>query len=151
MLERLLYVSQAAPQTELSDVFDIGQAARERNAEAGLSGALIFIDGWFVQVLEGPAPALCGTYGRILRDPRHVRLSLRSRERIYYRFFPEAGLILRTGPSLNPAVLRSFDYQCGFPVEDFPADALLGFVVELCRRTLPPPRTAPVAEIPRRA
>lgn len=60
MLERILYVSRAAAGTELSDISEIAQAARLRNAAGGvlggLSGGLVFIDGWIVQALEGPAP-----------------------------------------------------------------------------------------------
>ncbi len=133
MLERILYVSRAASGTELSDVFDIGRVSRLRNAASGLSGCLVYVDGWIVQALEGPAPALCGIYTGILRDPRHMRISLRSRERIFYRFFGEPGLTLRTGPSLNPAVLERFDYRFGFPVDSFPADVLLEFLTEACR------------------
>lgn len=103
----------------------------------GLSGGLVFIDGWIVQALEGPAPALCATYTRILKDPRHVQISLRARERIYYRQFGAPGLILRSGPSISPAILARFDYHFGFPVEGFPADALLEFMAETCRPALP--------------
>lgn len=131
MLERILYVSRAAPGTELSNIFRIVSEARERNAAAGISGALVFVDGWFAQVLEGPAPAICATYARILADPRHVDISFRARERALCRLFDD-GLVLRTGPKLRPEVLREFDYSFGFPVETFPADVLLEFMVWAC-------------------
>lgn len=132
VLERILYVSRAASGTDLPDVFEIGRAARLRNATVGVSGGIVFVDGWFAQALEGPVPALCDVYASILKDPRHVRVSLRSRERIFYRLFGKPGLILHTGSNIDPAVLRRFDYHFGFPVDSFPADVLLEFMAEIC-------------------
>lgn len=141
MLERILYVSRAAAGTELSDISEIAQAARLRNAAGrgpgrALGGARLH------RRLDRPGaggtgPALCATYTRILKDPRHVQISLRARERIYYRQFGAPGLILRSGPSISPAILARFDYHFGFPVEGFPADALLEFMAETCRPALP--------------
>jgi hypothetical protein len=129
VLERILYVSRVAPGAELSNVFEIARASAERNAAEGLSGVLVFIDGWFVQGLEGPVPALCAAYARILRDPRHTELSFRAREPSPHRALGAPGLGLRLGTGLNPALLDRFGYRFGFPVETFPADRLLEFMV----------------------
>lgn len=110
-----------------------------RNRADGISGALVFLDGWFAQVLEGPGLALGAAWTRIARDPRHGALSFRTRERALCRLFGDQGLLLRTGPTLDPAVLREFDYHAGFPATDFPADVLLEFMVWACRR---PPAAA---------
>lgn len=45
--------------------------ARVRNAQDGITGALLFGGGHFVQVLEGPAPAVEALLRRIEADPRH--------------------------------------------------------------------------------
>ena len=133
MLERILYVSRASAGTELPDVFAIAREAGLRNAQEGISAGLVFVDGWFVQVLEGPVPALCATYARILRDPRHVEITFRAREKALCRLFGDKGLILRTGPTLDPVLLGEFGYGRGFPVETFPADVLIEFMVQACR------------------
>ncbi|WP_424930063.1 BLUF domain-containing protein [Amaricoccus tamworthensis] len=132
MLERIIYVSRVAAGVELADVMGILKAARERNASEDISGGLVFHDGWFVQVLEGPQAVVEAAFARIARDPRHVDLVLRSRERALCRLFAGQSMGFRTGTGLNPDVLREFDYRHGFSVEEFPADDLLEFMVHIC-------------------
>ena len=129
MLERIVYVSRAAPGIGSGEVYGIIREAHARNAAAGISGALIFMHGRFAQVLEGTAPALRAVWGAILRDPRHADVALRARERALCRLFPGQAhgapdpRLPRSGP------LEAFGYRPGFPVEAFPADVLLEFLV----------------------
>jgi hypothetical protein len=129
LLERILYVSRASADTGLADVLAMARAADARNAASGLSGALVFVDGWFAQVLEGPAEAIRPAYAAILKDPRHEAVSFRARARALCPLFGPAGLVLRTATTLDPSLLDEFDYAPGFPVETFPADILLEFMV----------------------
>jgi hypothetical protein len=133
MLERVIYVSQAASGTHPGDITAIVGAARETNARLEITGGLIFHEGWLVQVLEGPAMTVRDMWTRISRDPRHRNVVFRSRERALCRLFRGQAMALRTGTRLDPAVLHDFDYCSGFPVETFPADDLLEFMVRACR------------------
>jgi Sensors of blue-light using FAD len=139
MLERMIYVSLAAPGIGSGEVYGIIREAHARNAAAGISGALIFMHGRFAQVLEGSAPALRAVWGAILRDPRHADVALRARERALCRLFPGQAMALRTRACLDPGLLEAFGYRPGFPVETFPADVLLEFLVRACRSA---PRSA---------
>lgn len=132
MLARIVYVSRAAPGVTLETVFGIIRAAHPANARDGLSGGLIFLDGCFAQALEGPAPALDAAFARIGRDSRHGPVGLRARERALCRLFP-GPLALRSRACLDPGLLDGFGYRPGFPVERFPADVLLEFLVRACR------------------
>ena len=133
MLERMVMVSRAAPGVSLESVFAIIRAAHDRNTRAGLTGGLIFLDGSFVQVLEGPAKALSETAGRILGDPRHGACQQRARGRALCRLFPGQPLALRTRACLDVRLLDGFGYVRGFPAARFPADELLEFVLAACR------------------
>jgi hypothetical protein len=55
---------------------EILKVARTRNADLGITGALMLYDDWFAQVLEGPQAAVEALYARIKTDARHdgVRL-----------------------------------------------------------------------------
>ena len=132
MLERIVYVSRAAPGMTLETVFGISRAAHVANARDGLSGGLIFLDGCFASALEGPGAALGAAFARIGRDARHGPVALRARERALCRLFP-GPLALRSRACLDFGLLEAFGYRPGFPVERFPADVLLEFLVRACR------------------
>jgi len=73
-LFRLVYASrnlvpEAALPEEMPRILD---AARRHNAESGITGALLFSADAFVQVLEGPMPAVERAFERIQCDPRHA-------------------------------------------------------------------------------
>lgn len=57
-----------------ADIDVILSQARRRNAETGITGALFYLDGNFLQLLEGEDPALTETYSRIENDTRHQSL-----------------------------------------------------------------------------
>jgi hypothetical protein len=132
MLERILYVSRPDPGTCFEDVCRIVRKAHVRNAGLGVTGALISLDGFFVQMLEGPPDGVGAVFRCILRDRRHLALDLRIRERALCRLFPGHAMALRTGAGLEPGLLADFDYCPGFPVETFPAARLTDLVVSAC-------------------
>ena len=134
MLERVVQVSRAAAGLRQEDVYRIIRTAHAANTLAGLSGGLIFLDGWIAHVLEGtpgPAAGAGGSAGQ----PRHRGLERRSRERALCRLFPGQAMALRTRACLDPGLIEGFGWRPGFPVEDFPADVLVEFVVRACHRT----------------
>jgi hypothetical protein len=141
MLERVVQVSRATAGLRQEDVYRIIRTAHAANTLAGLSGGLIFLDGWFAHVLEGaPGPGFDACLTRIARDPRHRGLERRSRERALCRLFPGQAMALRTRACLAEDLLEGFGWRPGFPVEGFPADVLLEFVVRACRSRAPDPR-----------
>ena len=77
---RVLYQSESlitGTETDVrGQVASIVAAAQYRNDRDGLTGALMFVDGLFVQVLEGEAGKLEATFERICCDLRHRRVVL---------------------------------------------------------------------------
>lgn len=74
MIHAIYYRSRsclAADADASAEVEAILAQARVKNDVAGLTGALVFSDHRFFQLLEGPAAALQATFDRIARDPRH--------------------------------------------------------------------------------
>lgn len=75
---RLIYRSHSllAPADE-AGLADILKVARHKNADLGVTGALMLYDDWFAQVLEGPEAVVETLYARIKADKRHdgVRLN----------------------------------------------------------------------------
>jgi hypothetical protein len=161
VLERIVYVSRAAAGVDDREVFGIIRGAHARNGAEGLTGALIFIDGWFAQLVEGPPAAAGRAFARIAADPRHGPPGLRVRAAALLPLFPGQAMALRLRGCLPEPLLAAFDYRPGFPVEAFPVDVLTEFMVRACRQHLPaggagarpphPPRQPPPAGLDKRA
>jgi hypothetical protein len=67
----LIYVSIASDALGTEELLDILRVSRENNTRDNITGLLLYKDRRFMQLLEGPQRAVCDTYARIARDPRH--------------------------------------------------------------------------------
>ena len=72
----VIYTSSAAPGVGEDALRDILAASRRNNAAWHLSGVLMFADGTFLQVVEGPAWPMAKALARIEADPRHTRMEV---------------------------------------------------------------------------
>lgn len=73
---QVIYSSESATPMQMDDLEDILEGARESNAEVGITGALVYVDGFFLQVLEGDAEEVRQLMGRIARDLRHESVTV---------------------------------------------------------------------------
>ena len=80
MIRQLLYRSGQLYEFTVSDMVRLLLRSRTYNAHHGIGGMLLWQDGLFMQLLEGPAAAVDALYARIASDPRHceVRLMVRA-------------------------------------------------------------------------
>jgi hypothetical protein len=107
--------------------------AIRNNSKLGITGALVFDDLWFVQVLEGPPQSVEAIFNRILEDSRHADIKIILKKEVEERLFGEwaMGLAVRTpetevffghhwlNTGMNPGVMEP--------------DAVLGLMVELAK------------------
>ena len=95
-LFRLLYHSNSdltgSDRTIHTMVFSIAESGAVNNARVGVTGALMFMSGVFVQLLEGPSDAVESVFERICRDTRHRRLVLLDYSATDRRVFPDSGM-----------------------------------------------------------
>ena len=70
----LVYVSASTYLMEEEELEDILRRSRENNSQLRLTGMLLYYDGAFMQVLEGPENAVRQMYAHISQDPRHRRI-----------------------------------------------------------------------------
>ena len=89
LLFRLVYQSQATPPFNECMLDALLRKARSHNQAHHLTGLLLYVEGEFMQVLEGPEPALSQLYGRIQQDPRHIDVRTLAYEPITARAFPD--------------------------------------------------------------
>ena len=67
----LVYVSSATSEFSEADLVALLEQSREKNTRLGLTGLLLYKDGNFMQVLEGPDNAVRQLFQTILADGRH--------------------------------------------------------------------------------
>ncbi|CCD99036.1 BLUF domain-containing protein [Bradyrhizobium sp. STM 3809] len=87
-LYALVYVSRKTTGAQ-SDIDAILRGARKFNACCDITGALLFNDSNFAQLIEGPETAVKQAFQRIKRDPRHCDVKQLSFEPTQRRRFGE--------------------------------------------------------------
>jgi hypothetical protein len=71
-MHQIIYMSRVTAALSPSDLVLLLERARQRNEQAGITGALVYGQHQFMQVLEGEQPIITQLYNRILHDARHV-------------------------------------------------------------------------------
>ncbi|MBK9447358.1 MAG: BLUF domain-containing protein [Betaproteobacteria bacterium] len=67
----IVYVSAATHPMSEEGLAALLKQARENNASHGVTGVLLYHDGNFMQLLQGPADDVRNIYAAIESDPRH--------------------------------------------------------------------------------
>ena len=73
---QVIYSSVSSTPMQQEDLEDILERAQLNNARSGITGALVYVDGSFVQVLEGEAEAVHRLMQRICTDLRHEAVTV---------------------------------------------------------------------------
>jgi FAD-dependent sensor of blue light len=84
---RIFYISAATRFATASELNEILAIARKRNSADNITGVLLYHDGSFAQILEGPEKAVRACFQRIQNDPRHSGCSIILEESATERYF----------------------------------------------------------------
>ena len=128
-LSRVVYLSRirlGPDRRESEIVAEILKASVERNRKSRVSGCLLAINGWFIQLIEGPAAEVEATFGRIACDPRHGFLRVLDNRPVSERLFADWAMCARalsvTDDAICAVVGRPFNIV---PDRLAPATAIL--------------------------
>jgi hypothetical protein len=99
-MHHLIYLSQATRPLSAKALLGLVEQAQQANARQYLTGALVYSNKRFIQLLEGEPAALEQAYARISQDPRHQHLYKVAHHSIAARRFSEWPLAFQ---SLSPA------------------------------------------------
>lgn len=72
----LLYVSQANAEMDEQSLTHIVNVSRQNNQSAGLTGCLLYQDGYFMQLLEGRREDVLKLMERVSLDPHHKNVQI---------------------------------------------------------------------------
>ena len=114
MLRRILYTSMATEGVTMKDAYDIIRVSHNRNSRAGITGGLVLIDGYFLQLMEGLPSAVELRFSHIQKDPRHCDIRVLADCPVQTALFADAWMALRDGSKIDPCVLSANGYTPGF-------------------------------------
>ncbi len=88
-LTHCIYASAACQPFDGAALRGLLENSRAHNEQAGITGMLLYADGSFFQVIEGPAEAVSALFARIAADPRHEQVTRIIEEPIARRRFAD--------------------------------------------------------------
>jgi hypothetical protein len=83
----LVYTSIANQKMSDADLIDLLQRIRKKNEARQVTGMLLYLDPFFMQVLEGEEAIVNGLFNLIKQDSRHHKVSLIYKKPIEERYF----------------------------------------------------------------
>jgi len=99
---RMVYVSTATGPMDGPALEALLRVARANNARLGVTGVMLYHDGSFLQILEGPRAAVQALYARIAGDQRHGGVIQLLATPITERAFPDWQMGLVPLDDLDP-------------------------------------------------
>ena len=107
-LHRLVYMSTAVGVLRADELDKVYLRAMASNASAGITGLLLFYEGTFLQLLEGPAAGISSLVQKLRRDKRHANLIILESSPIEERIFPDSPMQYVPARNLNPGEKLAF-------------------------------------------
>lgn len=127
-LEQLIYISAATHLMSNEELTELLGQAKRINSQSAVTGMLVYSNGSFLQVLEGPKEAVESTYARIQRDPRHQHCQVLLIQPIDARLFEDWYMgfeSISTGQLLELSGSIDFFGDCPIPERGAAAFQLL--------------------------
>lgn len=131
-LHRVVYMSTAVGVLRADELDRIYLRAKSANAGAAITGLMLFYEGMFLQVLEGPAAGVTSLMERIRRDRRHSGLTILESSPIAERSFAGAAMQFIAARNLSTGEKQAFSelrqavsLRPNLPASDYGLSALL--------------------------
>ncbi len=128
---RTIYVSQAK-NIDVENIRTILNISHQRNIENGISGALIYGSGYFIQCLEGARDEVEALYKKIIIDNRHEHIELISKENIQERYFKDWHIALMND-SADKLLQNKYTKNGIFDPYTLRPEQLITLLDELCK------------------
>lgn len=93
----LVYISKAAEDLSYTDIREILDSSRRNNVRLGLTGLLIFRDGYFLQLLEGQESGVREILSRIRDDDRNYSVKVLIETQSDQRLFEDWSMAFHDG------------------------------------------------------
>lgn len=104
----IVYVSTATRSLNLEALEEMLEVSRRNNQRDGITGMLLYVEGNFMQAIEGAPDRIGDLYQRLHRDPRHHAVTTLVDEPLAHRHFAQWSMAFRQ------ATLATIKAQEGF-------------------------------------
>ena len=101
------YLSQSKLDWTDEAINELLERSKRNNATRKITGAMIYANGYFMQLIEGPQIAVDELYSAIEADPRHEVLSLLHNQEIKDRHFSDWAMEYRDSDDLGERALKT--------------------------------------------
>ena len=108
-IHQIVYGSRVAEPFAKEQLLGLLEQSRRKNQEKRLSGLLLYRDGQFLQVLEGPEKPVKELFAKIRQDPRHHEIEVYFEGQVAGRMFPDWSMGFRDLD--DPTLLRNLAYS----------------------------------------
>lgn len=108
---QIIYASAATAPMGSADLDALLAQARDCNLRSDVTGMLLYDDGSFLQVIEGPDGAVSSLYERIRHDSRHDRIRLLSTKTVAFREFGDWAMAYARPEGAEAAGEGFLDYE----------------------------------------
>jgi hypothetical protein len=89
IMYRIIYLSSAVKYLSDEEIGMLLKQSRNRNRENNISGVLLYIEGDFLQVIEGEKEAIENIFENIKKDSRHKGIICVFNQKVEKREFPD--------------------------------------------------------------
>lgn len=115
-LIQLIYVSTATHELNTDELNRILDSSVQHNEQNDVTGLLLYVEGSFMQVVEGPEKSIDELIGRLEHDSRHHSILVLSRSEVFTREFASWSMGFK---SIVRADLRDHPHFVPFFSSDF--------------------------------
>jgi Sensors of blue-light using FAD len=135
VIYHLVYASLAVERLKQTQLLDLLKISRLNNEARGLTGMLLYRDGLYLQLLEGPREEVTRLIGKLSRDPRHKKIRILRQGVIRKRLFPEGSMAYKNLAGLRSSLVPGYSEHLQGCFETgggkTPADLLTNMLAEL--------------------
>jgi hypothetical protein len=107
-MHHIIYLSRATRPMSDEELATLLTQAREANARQNITGALVYGDGQFMQIIEGEEADLAMLYARLLQDGRHGQVFKFADKPILQRSFADWSMAFRPVSAEQFQVLQGY-------------------------------------------
>jgi hypothetical protein len=122
-MHHIIYLSRVSQKLGSEELVALLVKARRSNELAGITGAMVYGKGQFMQVLEGEAATVTALYERIVADPRHQSILKLADKPIAARMFVEWSMAFRELSPEQAAEMEGYTSPAYWKQTSFSSDS----------------------------